>query len=86
MSIVNENLFFCPLCKSEEIQESSNSEREVSCSNCGAQFTLVPDPRQATLKLTLKKASKTEFPVGTTLLTLPNMEVVNEFIRTSQGS
>lgn len=76
MSVVGDSIHKCPLCGSEKL--SAKSQNEVECSGCGSSFSVVADPRLATLKLTVKKTTLKGWQPGVTLLSVPNMEIVHK--------
>lgn len=76
MSVVGDSIHKCPLCGSDKVREKGRGE--VECTACGSSFSVVPDPRLATLKLTVKKTSLKGWQAGATLLSVPNMEVVQK--------
>lgn len=76
MSAIGDAINKCPLCGADKVREKGKTE--VACDGCGSVFSLVPDPRLATLKMTVKKTSLKGWQSGSTLLTIPNMEVVRQ--------
>ena len=76
MSVVGDSIHKCPLCGSEKL--SAKSAKEVECGGCNSIFSVVDDPRLATLKLTVKKSTVKGWQPGVTLLSVPNMEIVQK--------
>ncbi|MBM3732088.1 MAG: hypothetical protein FJW24_01260 [Acidimicrobiia bacterium] len=76
MSVVGDSIHLCPLCGSDKLNASRGDE--VACGGCGSTFSVVPDPRLATLNLTVKKTSLKGWQPGATLLSVPNMDIVHK--------
>jgi hypothetical protein len=72
----------CPLCQKKQLTIDNGT---ITCAGCGSGFELTSDHRQATLKVTLTDSRVPGWKNGTTLLSVPNMSLVEKTVAIGTG-